>query len=179
MRCPHCDNENPEGTACCLACDTPLTAYAGQGTGEVSAATLERLRNLSRRPPIVPIVVALDTLIAVIGPFGVLLIKFLGRTTTNVEGTNYVGAALGAVGVALMAMLMVPLGLFLIYLAWVTWTRASWAWLANAALLCGMAFLSLIGFFTPWMFFRLTLLILFAAAAWFWFQSDTREWFGA
>ena len=179
MRCPHCDNENPEGEARCLQCDTPLTAYAGQSTGEVSAATIERLRTLSRQPPIVPVVVFLDALIAVFGPLGALLIRFLGRTTTNTEGTNYVGAAVGAVGVAFMAMLMIPLAIFLIYLAWLTWTRASWAWLANAALLCGMAFLGLIGFFTPWMFFRLSLFVLFGAAAWFWFKSDTREWFGA
>jgi hypothetical protein len=67
----------------------------------------------------------------------------------------------------------------LIYVAWLTWSRASWAWLANAALLCGMAFLSLVGFFTPWFFFRMPLACLFGAAAWFWFRPDTREWFGA
>jgi hypothetical protein len=50
---------------------------------------------------------------------------------------------------------------------------------ANAALLCGMAALSLFGFFTPWMFFRLLGLVVFGAAAWYWFRSDTREWFGA
>jgi hypothetical protein len=179
MRCPHCDNENPEGAARCLNCDTPLTAYAGQATGEVSAATLQKLSRLSQQPPIVPIVVALDVLIAIFGPFGFVLSRFLSRTVTNAEGTNYLGAAFGAVGVAFTALLMVPLGLFLIYVAWLTWNRGSWAWLANAALLCGMAALCLFGFFTPWVFFRLLGLAVFAAAAWAWFRTDTREWFGA
>jgi hypothetical protein len=179
MRCPHCDNENLEGAARCVKCDTPLTAYAGQSTGEVSSATLQKLDRLSDQPSIVPIVVALDALIAVCGPFGFVLSRFLTRTVTNAEGTNYVGAAFGAVGVAFVALLMVPLGLFLIYVAWATWNRASMAWLANAALLCGMAALALFGFFTPWMFFRLLGLVVFGAAAWYWLRSDTRDWFGA
>ena len=179
MRCPHCDNENPEGASRCLVCDEPLTAYSGQGIGEVNPATLEKLRKVSRQPPIVPVVVALDALIAIFGPFGAVLTRFLGRTVTNTEGTNYVGAAFGAVGIAFTALLMIPLGLFLLYVAWLTWSRASWAWLANAALLCAMAVLGLVGFFTPWMFFRLVLFVVFAAAAWFWFKLETREWFGA
>jgi len=121
----------------------------------------------------------LDVLIAVLGPFGAVLIKFTGRTVTNAEGTNYAGAAFGAVGIAFQALLMIPLGLFLLYLAWLTWSRASWAWLANAALLCGIAFLCFTGFFIPWWFFRVPLTALFAVAAWYWFRPESREWFGA
>ena len=179
MRCPHCDLDNPDDRALCMNCDSPLTAYAAQGTGEVSEATRAKLARISSQPAIVPAVITLDVLLALFGPFAAVLGKFAARTVTNSEGTNYAGAAFGAVGIAFTALLMVPLGLFLLYIAWITWARGSWAWQANSVVLCGTAILSLTGFLGFAMFVRIVLAAACAIAAYLWFQPDAREWYGA
>ncbi len=162
-----------------MSCDTPLTAYSGMTTGEVSQETRVKAARLSLRPPIINVVAALDALFALFGPFAVVMGRFMARTVTNAEGTNYAGAAFGAVGIAFTAMVMLPFGGFLLYIAWLTWARGSWAWQANAIVLCGAALLALVGFLTPSFSLRLLVVAACAAAAWFWFQPDVREWYGA
>lgn len=179
MRCSHCDHDNPEGLARCEVCNTPLTAYSGQVTGEVNAVNLERLARMSIRPPIVPGMTGLLVAFAIFGPFAAVISRYLARTTTNVEGTNYASAAFGAVGIAFTALVMIPLGLFLLYMAWLTWTRGSWIWMANTILLGAVAFLSLTGFLTSIFILRVLLIALCGAAGYFWFRPETREWYGA
>src|SRR5207237_9316352 len=140
--------EHEECASVCAFCGEPFTAYAGQLTGEASEATLAKLRRLSYRPPVISAVAGLDVLLAVFGPFGAVLGRYANRTVTNAEGTNYAGAAFGAVGIAFMALFMVPLGLALLYVAWVTWTRGSWAWSANVIVLAGTVLLALSGLLT-------------------------------
>jgi len=177
MRCPKCDLDNEEGRAVCANCATPLTAYAGQVTGVVSEKTLARAARLAIRPPIVGVMAILDVLTAVFGPFAMLAAKFSARTTINTEGTNYIGTAFGAVGVAFAAALLIPLGLLLLILAGATWTQRPWAWTANAALLAASVVLAALLFpNSPGQ--ALLRIALSGAVAYFWFQDDTKEWYG-
>src|SRR5215212_9545585 len=118
MRCPHCETPNEEGVAICENCGTPLTVYGRQFTGEVSEAARERAAKLNVRPPVVPIMAAFCALVAVAGPFWSVLSRFMGRAQVNAESTNYVGAAFGAVGIALAALVMVPLGVAILVVSW-------------------------------------------------------------
>lgn len=177
MRCPRCDFDNDEGRAVCLHCATPLTAYAGQVTGVVSEETRTKAARLALRPPIVSLMAVLDVLAAIFGPFAMLAVKFSARATLNNEGTNYIGAALGAVGIAAAAALLIPLGLLLLFLAWSTWTQRPWAWTANAVLLGLSALLAVLVFPTsPAQ--ALVRIALSGAVAFFWFQSRTKAWYG-
>lgn len=179
MRCPHCQNENEEGAALCEYCGEPFTAYAGQLTGEASEATFAKLRRLSYRPPVIPGATALLVLIALFGPFSAVLGRFASRTVTNAEGTNYAGAAFCAVGIALTALFMIPIGIAFLYLAWATWTRATWVWTVDMVVFIGAVLLALTGHLASLALLNLPLAVASIAALVFWFRQDTRDWFGA
>ncbi len=178
MRCPHCSNENEEGAAVCEYCDTPLTAYGGQLTGLVSASTLAKAAKLAVRPPVIPIMAGLDVFLAIFGPVAAVLGKFSSRPQTNAEGTNYMGAAFGAVGVAFTAMVLVPVALALLVIAWGTITQKSWAWAANIGVLGVLIFLG--NFLLPWGTFGLIIRVVAGVALGvLWIKNETREWYGA
>lgn len=176
MRCKVCDTPNEEGRARCQNCDAPLTAYAGQVTGDYNPATAEKALQLSLRPPIVVVMAVLDGLTAIFGPFWLVAVKFLARPTAGEEGLNYIGAALSAVGVTLLAIFLIPLGLFLLYLAWATWTQRPWAWSANAVLLLVSALLAVLAFASS-PIAALTRIGLSASVAFFWFKPETKDWY--
>ena len=179
MRCPQCNSENDPGASVCASCDNPLTAYSGTLTGEASAATLAKLARLSQRPQVVPAVIALDVLFALFGPVRMLLANAAARPTTNAEGTNYAQAAFGTVGVAFMAMFLVPLALALLFLAWGAWARAAWAWWLNAGLLAAVCLGAFTGFFGASVFVRIILIAITVAAGAFWLRPEARGWYGA
>src|SRR5512143_3699501 len=135
MRCPHCEIPNEDGAAVCSSCGTPLTAYGNQITGEVSEATRARAAKLAIRPAVVPFAAAFCAFAAVAGPLWRVMSLFLSRVTTNPEGTNYLSAAFGAVGIAFSAMVLVPLAIALLLVAWGVMTQRTWAWGAVLALL--------------------------------------------
>jgi hypothetical protein len=176
MRCKVCDTPNEEGRARCRNCDAPLTAYAGQVTGDHNPETAAKALRLSLRPPVVSVMAILDALAAIFGPFWLVAAKFLARPGAGEEGLNYIGAAIGAVGVTILALLMIPLGLFLLYLAWATWTQRPWAWGVNAVLLLVSALLALLAFASS-PIAALIRIGLSAAVAFFWFKPETKDWY--
>jgi hypothetical protein len=166
------------GAAVCENCGTPLTAYGGQITGEVSTETRLKASRLAARPVIVPVMAGLDVLFAVFGPLAMVMGRFIGRTAVNTEGTNYLGAAFGAVGVAFVAMFMVPFAIALLVVAWGTIAQRSWAWPANILVLAALVFLG--GLFLPLGTVGWVIRILLAAVLGFmWSREETRAWLGA
>jgi hypothetical protein len=177
LRCPHCAVDNDEGLAICRNCNTPLTGYAGNVLGYVSAETLAKAAKLRVRPHAVPVMVIYAVLIALFGPIGAVLSKIAGRSNLNAEGTNYMGPAFSAVGIAFTAMFMIPLAGAILFVAWGVWAQRTWAWTAGAFLLGIIALLGVTG-----MVGGLTRIIAVVSAVIIgilWFQRDCREWFGA
>ncbi len=121
--------------------------------------------------------VAFSALVAVFGPLWSAVAVFVARPTTNAESTNYTGSAVGAVGVFLNAIVMVPLGLALLLAAWGAFAQRTWAWWANLAVLAIMAGIAVFGP-AGGAFTRIVLLEASAVLAVFWFQNSTREWYG-
>ena len=178
MRCPHCATDNEEGAAVCENCDTPLTAYGGQVTGAVSEATLRKLERLAVRPPVVPMAAALDVLLVVVGPLWTLVGRFAARPAVNAEGTNYAGAAFGAVGVLFSAIVLVPVAVALAVVAWGVMAHRTWAWTAQAFLLLVVAVIGLTGWLVPSLFLRLLLSAGAAVVGYLWVKEDARQWYG-
>jgi hypothetical protein len=177
MRCPNCNTLNDEGAALCENCAEPLTAYGGQITGMVSEETREKIERLSVRPPVVPVMAALDALAAFVWPFAAAWAAFAHRTVANAAGTNYIGAAFGSLGAVFTAAVMIPLGVALLVIAWATWTQRPWAWIANAVVLVLAALLAFFAFPSAPVS-ALLRIGLAGALAYFWFQPDTKDWYG-
>lgn len=177
MRCPHCDTPNDEGEALCTQCATPLTSYSGTVTGEVSARTLERARAARRVPPTIRYGVGYLALAAVAGPIRWAVLTVAGRQGLNAESTNYIGAAVGAVGVFLILSVAIPWALALAYVAWGAHYQRAWAWPATmVVIVCFTPLMRLLGLAGG-----LGLLLVAAAsvvAAVLWLRSETREWYG-
>lgn len=177
MRCPHCDAPNDEGEALCTACATPLTAYSGTVTGEVSARTLDRLRKARRVPGTIRYGVGYLAFTALLGPVRWAFITVGARQGLNPDSLNYMGAAVGAVGVFLVLAVAIPWALVMGYIAWGAYYQRQWAWPATMAIIVVytplMRLLGLAG--------GIGLLLLAGvsiAAGLMWVQSDTREWYG-
>jgi hypothetical protein len=177
MHCPNCHAEVEEGLAVCSQCGAPLTAYGGQITGEVRPETRAKAAKLAVRPPIVVVMAILDALVALLGPLGLAWVRITGRTQVSEDATNYIAAALGAVGAFAVAIVLIPLGLFLLVLAWATWTQKPWAWMANVVLLILMVLLA-VRVFAAEPGQALLRIGLCGAIAYFWFHPRTKEWFG-
>lgn len=178
MRCTECGEWNEEGAAFCARCNAPLTKYGGQSLGEVSAATRAKAAQLAVRPPVIPAMAASLVLLALFGPMGALLSRFVGRTTVNAEGTNYMGAAFGAVGIALAALTLVPLALALLVVAWGTWTQHRWAWMIDLVVLCIVALMSLAGLWPHVLPLRVVLILAAVGLGYFWLRPETQRWYG-
>jgi hypothetical protein len=177
MRCPHCELPNDDETAYCISCGTPLTAYGGQVQGTVSAETLAKARELAVRPQAVPVIAALDALVALFWAFGGAIRAFTARPDLAADNLNYVGHAFGAVNVALVAGFLVPAGVALLVVAWGVLTQRSWAWTANAGILGLTALWTLIRFGSA-PFLSFVKLAACGAAAWAWMQPRVRSWYG-
>ena len=178
MRCPHCAEDNPEGVAVCLSCGTSLTAYGGQVMGGGSEVTRAKLARIAVRPAVVPVMAAFIALVAVAGPLWSVLSRFLSRPEINREGTNYVGAAFGAVGVALVALFLVPLAVAILVVAWGILTQRTWAWGAGVLVLAGTFMAGIVGyFFGPPL--KYVVMVVCIALTVMWFRNDAREWYGA
>jgi hypothetical protein len=178
MRCPHCELPNEEGVAVCQSCGMPLTVYGRQVTGEVSEATRAKIAQLAVRPAIVPVMAAFCAVAALFGPIWSILSRFFGRAQVNSEGTNYLGAAFGAVGIALAALVLVPLAIVMLVVSWGILTQRTWAWGAGLVVLIGALFAAFTNYFFagPLKFVMIVAALAFSAM---WFRKDAREWYGA
>jgi hypothetical protein len=169
---------NEEGVAVCQSCRTPLTFYGNQVTGEVSEATRAKATKLEIRPVIVPIMAAFCGLVALAGPFWSVAGRFFGRSAVNAEGTNYMGAAFGAVGIALTAIVLIPLGVALLVVAWGILTQRTWAWGAGIVVAVATLFAAFTGYFFAGPL-KIVAIVASVALAAMWLRRDAREWFGA
>jgi hypothetical protein len=180
VQCKFCGEVNEVGSALCANCKSPLTAYAGEIKGlsaEEKARMAARVARLKRHPPAVYALTVFNALFALFWPLAFTLGGFMARERVNSEGTNYLAAAFGAIGPFLTALMLIPAGLALIYLAWATWSQRSWAWMANLGSLALFAFLALRQFSSAPL---LALFWLFVAGALtvIWLRPETKVWYG-
>jgi hypothetical protein len=180
QQCPNCGHVNESGRAVCANCQLPLTAYSGQVSGDFESSRGKLAQQVSRlnvRPPIVAVVALCDLLFALFWPLAYVVNDFANRPRLNGEMTNYLGSAFGAIGPFLHAIVLVPIGLALIGLAWATWTERAWAWSVNAIGLAAFVLLSLRNFgVAPIM--TIIWVVLAGGVAFVWFRSETKAWFG-
>ena len=176
MRCPHCDSPNPAEASTCSQCGQVLSTYAPDISGGTSNRP-ELMRQVSVRPPVVPIITVLCVLAAVIGPFRAAAAAMARRTALPDEAGGYLVNALGAASGVLIATVLVPIGLFLLVTAFAVWNQRSWAWSVVAALLCVAGLAAAVTF--PSEPLSAVLRIASAGAlAYFWYQPHTRKWYG-
>lgn len=172
MRCPNCETPNPDTDAYCISCGQPMNAYASAGeVGELGGKALARLAAVSVRPGIVRIAAVFDLVLVLLYPVWSIISRVSSRTQLNSETTNYVGAAFGAVNVAVTAMGMLPLAGALLWVGWASLNQRSWAWWANLGVFVWVAF-------APSAAPAPLRFIAMGAMVWFWVQPRTREWFG-
>lgn len=176
MRCPHCDSPNPAEASSCSQCGQMLSIYAPE-TSTNASARAERINHISIRPPVVPIIAALCVLTAFVGPFRAAAAVLTRRSPMPEEAGGYLLNALGAASGALIAAVMLPVGLFLLVTAFAVWSQRPWAWSAVAVLLCVAGLAAAVTF--PSEPLSAVLRIATAGAlAYFWYQPLTRKWYG-
>lgn len=180
QQCPNCGLLNEEGRALCANCQTPLTAYAGQLRGEPESSggrLAAQVAHLNTRPPIIAALALFDLLFALFWPLAFVVGAFAARQQVNAEGTNYIFAAIGAVGPTLAALVLIPVALALCALAWATWTQRPSAWVGNGYALGAFVLLALRKFpNAPIM--TLVWIGLACGLAYLWFRPETKSWFG-
>lgn len=154
-----------------------MTGYGAPVPGTATEATLRKLREASTRPAAVPAAAAFIVLLALAGPFGSVLARLHSQPAVNSEGTNYASSAFGAVGVALAALVLVPLGIAMLVAAWAVITQRTWGWYAAAAVFVIAAGMSITGAI-PAVLIRIILLAACGVAGFLWFRPETRKWFG-
>ncbi len=180
VRCPNCSAPNPSGVAYCQACASPLTAYGGGDVGlGPSAATLARLQRASERPRIVGVMAAVLALAAFVGPLRTAACAFLAQRAASsaAPAEGYIFSALGAVGAFLVALVLVPIGVFMLITAWAAWRQVAWAWTA-VALLLGLCVLAGLHSFSLFSFGSVVLVGVAGPLVYFWMLPATREWYG-
>jgi hypothetical protein len=178
QQCPNCGYMNDSSHAVCANCNTPLTAYGGQVTGEPfdDGKLAEQVARLEDRPAAVTAIVVFDTLFALLWPFAYVLGGFLNARTPNVEGPgNAITAAFSLLGPLLSMLVLLPFGIALLVLAWHTWNQRPIAWGLNVATLALFGLLCLRAFpgLKFWLFLPATVVL-----ALFWLRSDTKAWYG-
>lgn len=178
QQCAHCGTINATGVALCANCHMPLTAYGGQVTGLETAPAgkrAERVQALTHRPSVIYWAAGFNLFVALCWPVATLIRTIIHRPQVNEEGTNYIVAALGALGPIFSTALLLPLTLLLLAVAWGIGTQQPWAWRANLAVLGGFALFML----TRISMAPISLIWLATAGvlAFFWLQPRTRAWF--
>lgn len=179
QQCPYCGTVNEISLARCSNCQSPLTAYAGQITGleESGKGRLaEQVKAVEIRPPAIGAATGFNIFVALFWPLAAIIGAFASRTRVNADGTNYISAVVGSIGPIFTALVMLPLTLALVVVAWGTWTQQTWAWKANAVTIVGFALLMLTRIGSAPI--SLIWLIGSGALAYLWFQPRTRAWYG-
>lgn len=178
IRCSDCKTLNDVDAAFCAQCAAPLSAYTREQTGAVDVVAKYKIARLDVRPRAVTLAVALDILLAIFGPLAYLMSKFMTRTTVNSDATNYLGAALGGVGLFITVIVVLPVALGMLYIAWNVWTQRPWGWLAQQVVSGLVVLAALTGKWpgvTGWRLFWLAATGILAA---YWYRSETKAWYG-
>ncbi|HLK61049.1 MAG TPA: zinc ribbon domain-containing protein [Chthonomonadaceae bacterium] len=175
-QCPHCGEINDSDNAYCINCNTPFTAYSGQLDGEVYEGKLaQQAALLNTRPVAVTAMSLFLILFALFWPILGLVHLYHTFIPTNASGTNYIVSAVSSIVPVLTTFVLIPIALALFYIAWATWSQASWTWLVDALILGICAVCCLLSLLT---FKSIFFLILTTALAFLWFRRETKAWFG-
>ncbi len=177
-QCPHCGTLNDSGSALCENCQTPLTAYSGQLSGEAYQGKLaEKVAELRVRPPGVYLMTAFLAVIALAWPVRSIFMAFANRAVLNSESTNYVSAAFGAVGPIMIAIVCVPVAVALLWLAWSGYTQQPGAWQICLGVVGAFAVYMVLNYreYHAWTIFW-TLAALGLTS--FWIHPSTKAWYG-
>ena len=175
-KCPHCGVVNDIDNAYCVNCNTPFTAYSGQLDGEAYNGKLaQQAALLNTRPVAVTGMTLFILLFAIFWPIFGLIHAYASHQAVNSGLTNYIGSAVSMVLPVLLTFVLIPCALALFYVAWATWSQASWAWLVDALILSVCAICCLL---TLSSFKAIIFLILAAVLAGLWFRRETKAWFG-
>ncbi len=177
QQCPNCGHVNDIGLAVCESCNSPMTAYGGQVTGEAyeGGRLKGQVAKLEVRPAAVTAIVVFDVLFALFWPFAYVIGGFLGVHGANSEGTNAMAAAVSWVPALFWAAVLVPSGIALLVLAWLAWSQRPIAWNVNLGVVILFGLLSLRAFPGPGFWIFLPVSIVLAAL---WLRSDTKAWYG-
>ncbi len=176
QQCKNCGMLNTIDRALCSNCQTPLTAYAGQLRGQEFDTDFLKAKivKLDRQPTAVKLMTVQNICFAIFWPLASAAGGFFARAKVNSETTNYLSAAFSAVGSFVNAIVLIPIAMLIIWLAWGAWSQRTWAWGANlgVAILFGLA--CLIHFH----FLSIFWLILIGYTVSKWMHDDIRTWFG-
>jgi hypothetical protein len=177
MRCPHCRETIEEGLAFCPLCAAPLSAYSDPLIEGRSAESIRKAQKLSVRPTGALLVPILIIFWVICCPVATMMGMFLSRTHTNADGTNYLSASFSAVGVFLIALVLVPLSLALFWLAWGAWSQKPWAWYMSIAFLGILLLLLFMGYWPHALFWRWLWAAAVLVTGYHWVNNSTRAWF--
>src|SRR4051812_24199856 len=119
IQCPHCGTQNSTGRSLCENCQSPLTAYSGQLTGETYEGKLAgKVAQLDTRPVSVYLMMAFLTVIAIGWPLRNIIGAFAGRAQLNAENTNYLANAFGSIAPIMTTIVMLPIAAALFWIVW-------------------------------------------------------------
>lgn len=170
--------------ALCQQCLTPLTAYSGELTGEnYQGALAGQVRDLNTRPRIVAIMAIFNVLIAIFVPLSIFIGSLPHAAEPSADGTYQAGlsTAFHAVGAGLTGLVMIPIAILLMWLAWATFSQRTWTWNANFVTVAVFGILMLTKFkihSTGLHVVAVLSLIGAACLVYFWSRPTTRSWYG-
>lgn len=168
----------------CQQCLTPLTAYAGQLSGENYQGRLAaQVASLNSRPKVVVVMTVFNVLLALFVPLLIFIGSLPGHASGNPDDAYQSGmsTAFHSIGAVVVGLVMIPMAGVLIWLATATYTQRTWTWNANFASLAVFVIVQLTKFrlhSTLPHVFAAASLIAVAVVVYFWSRSETRSWFG-
>ena len=163
---------------------TPLTAYAGQLTGETYDGKLaKQVAALNVRPPAVMVMAVFHVLFALFVPVAIFVSFLPGKASSNPDDMyqSSMSTAFHSIGAVVVGLVMLPLAGALIWLAWATWAQRTWAWTAAFAPLIVFVIMLCTKFSVPSTPAHVTAsmsLLLVAVLLLLWYRPATRAWFG-
>jgi len=178
IQCPHCGTLNSTARSLCENCQSPLTAYSGQLTGETYEGKLAgKVAQLNTRPVSVYLMVAFLTVVAIGWPLRNIVTAFAHRAQLNTENTNYLANAFGSIAPIMITIVMLPLACVLFWVAWQCYTQSPQAWKLSLTAVVAFATFVAIRFhdFQAWTAFWL---VIAGVLVFFWLRPATRGWFG-
>lgn len=182
-QCPNCGAVNDISFSMCQQCLTPMTAYAGQLTGEGYPGKLAaQVASLNTRPPAVVAMTIFHVLFALL-PLAAFA-QFLPGPASASPDEGYqssMSSAFHVVAAVVAGFVMIPISGAVIWLAFATWTQRTWTYNAAFAPLTVLVIIMLTKFgqpSTPLHIVAGFMIAVVAALVFFWYRPSTRAWFG-
>lgn len=183
-KCPNCGADNDISFSLCQQCMTPLTAYAGQLDGESYKGKLAtQVAALNQRPHSIVTMMVYHVLVAILIPLRIFVGSLPGKESADPDQVYQasMSTAFHSIGAVVVGLVMIPLAIALIYLAWGTWAQRTWAWNAAFAPLIVAVIMLVTNFHQPSVplhIFSGFALAVSAVVIYMWYRPDTKSWFG-